>query len=48
MTIERIINSIHFNSCFPPRPEGMGEMRWSGMLRAAVTLYKAMLKEEAK
>ena len=48
MTIDRIINSIHYNSCFPPRPEGVSEVRWSGMLRAAVTLYRAKLKEEAK
>ena len=44
MTIDRIINCIHYNSCLPPRPEGVGEMRWNGMIKAAMTLYK----EEAK
>ena len=47
MTIDRIINSIRFNSCFPPRPEGVSKVRWSGMTRAAMTLYKAMLQEDS-
>lgn len=48
MTIDRIINSIHFNGCLPSRPEGVSEVRWNGMTQAAMTLYRAMLQEEAK
>ena len=40
MTIQRILNCIHYNSCLPKRPAGVGENRWQGMIKAAMTLYK--------
>ena len=53
MTLERLLNCIHFNSksnpdqpqrWIPERPEGISEARWKGMVKAAIKLYE----EEAK
>jgi len=48
MTLERLINCIHYNSWIPPRPEGISEVRWEGMIKMAHKIYQERLQEEAK
>ena len=39
MTLDRLINCICYG-VIPPRPEGVGEMRWSGMIKMATKLVE--------
>ncbi len=39
MTLERLLNYINYG-CVPTRPEGVGEMRWSGMVKMATKLLE--------
>ena len=53
MTLERLLNCIHFNSksnpdnqerWIPARPEGVGVSRWNAMVKAAIKLYEEETK----
>ena len=41
MTLQRLINCIYYGGV-PAKPEGVGEMRWSGMIKMATKLVKDM------
>jgi len=45
MTLERLLNCIHYNSWIPPRPEGISEVRWEGMIKMAHKIYQEGLKD---